>query len=654
MYQNLIVALLLVILAPRTFGQSSPEMSRLPISQGHPANYDVRIVEHASDTSVQMAEEATAFRANSKDHQQMAKDYMRMARTHDNNGNLVAARTALENMRRELTFIDDPRSSAAYHMQLGLLDYSEDQFEEAVKNLRAALGRYEQLQDTLLMASCLLNLGNAYRELEDDSRAIQHYNAALYIYEVNGDDASAALALGYVGNIYKEHGERELALSNYYKSLALHRKNDFRDDILVDLNNIGEVMIAGRDYDEAATYLQESLSIAREIDSQSGIIAALYNLAVIDLSTGSQNSALSRLEEVLRRARNINSATDIRNANQRISEVYERLGRTEQALSYRKQYDAWKDSVVNQTERDKQFRRETARRTRQEHLTGIEEQLATSERSRQAILRNAIIIVIILIGLLTAGTVYFLRQRAWAKNNIRHTDASYSELAARYEQLSTKMNLIRTQLDPNFLFHSMDSISRLILSGDNKNASLYLHKLSRLLKLSLENLETGRVTLDQELMQVESYVQMEQLRMEEKVNFEINVDRLPDGADVNVPPMILQPFVENALWHGLAHKGPGETRHLRIHVKEKRDAVVCTIEDNGVGRERAEQLSGHPLKGAEQSGIKIAEQRLRLLDRSGTGSLIRILDLKDRYGNAVGTRVEVLIPLNGKARPQLS
>ena len=102
-------------------------------------------------------------------------------------------------------------------------------------------------------------------------------------------------------------------------------------------------------------------------------------------------------------------------------------------------------------------------------------------------------------------------------------------------------------------------------------------------------------------------------------------------------------------WHGLAHKGEGESRHLRIHVKEKREAVICTIEDNGVGRERAEQLSTHHTKAKEQAGIRLAEQRLRMLDRNGNGSLIRILDLKDRYGNAVGTRVQVLIAVS-KAR----
>lgn len=645
MYRFVVVALILAFPAVMAVAQTAGETSRLSRQQQSETGYELETTQDDDTISTTVLDEATALRTKAPNHEQLVQEYMRLARTYDNNGNLIAARESLEKMRRELAYVDDPRSTAAYHMQLGLLDYSEDQFDEAVRNLQSALGMYEQLGDTLLMASCLLNLGNAFRELDDDVRAIQNYNAALYIYEVNGDDASAALALGYVGNIYKERGERELALSNYYKSLALHRKNDYREDIRIDLNNIGEVMIGAKDFDEASPYLLESLAISREIESQSGIITATYNLAVIDIATGDYAEAASLLEDVLRRARAVSSAIDIRNANQKLAEIYERSGRMEQALFYRKQYDAWKDSVVNQTERDRQFRREAARKTKQAQVVATEQLVADKELSRQRTLRNAIIIVIILIGILTAGTVYLLRLRAWSKNTIRETDARLNGLAGRNEQLEMQLNMIRTQFDPHFLYDSMESVSRLILSGDNKNASLYLSKLSRLLKLSLENLETGSVSLDNELMQMESYVQMEQLRMEEKVNFEINVDRIADGVDVMVPPMILQPFVENALWHGLAHKGEGETRHLRIYVKEKREAVVCTIEDNGVGRERAGQLSVHRINGKEQSGIRLAEQRLRNLDKSGSSSLIRILDLKDRYGNAVGTRVEVLIPL---------
>lgn len=643
MYRIVLVGLLFMVVVMRADGQPPADTPRMPISQAHPPSYGIETTQDFIDSTLLPDDPAST---GSRDHKQLVNDYMRMARTYDNNGNLVAARAALEKMRRELTYVDDPRAMAAYHMQLGLFDASEYQFSEAVVNLQKALGMYENLQDTVLMASCLLNLGNAYRELNDDAKAIQHYNTALYIYEVNGDDASAALALGFVGNIYKENGERELALSNYYKALALHRKNDFREDICIDLNNIGEVMIASRDYDEAAPYLLESLALSREINSQSGIIAATYNLAVIDMATGAFGNALSRLEDVLRRARITRSGVDIRNATQKLSELYERTGRMEAALQYRKQYDAWKDSVVNQTERERQLRREAARKARVEQLGAVEKQLVDKELLRQRTLRNAIVIIIILIGFLTAGVVYFLRQRAWMRRTMQDQDRSLRQLSFKHDDLDMKINMIRTQLDPHFLFNSMDSISRMVLAGDNKNASLYLNKLSRFLKLSLENLDTGRVSLDSELMQIESYVQMEQLRMDEKVNLEINVDRMVEGGDAMVPPLILQPFVENALWHGLAHKREGESRHLRIQVKEKHDIVVCTIEDNGVGRERAAFLSGHPVKGKEQSGIRHAEQRLRMLDRSGTGSLIRILDLKDRYGNAVGTRVEVMIPLS--------
>lgn len=642
MCRDLVVVLIMLLAGTPVWAQSVAAGSRLPVSDQLPVQYEVRTTADPADS---MLADGVPAELPSRDHEQLIKDYMQEARVNDNNGNLVAARNALERMRTELAYVDDPRATAAYHMQLGLLDYGEDQFESAIKNLQTALSMYEGLRDTVLMASCLLNLGNANRELGDDARAIQHYNAALYFYELNGDDASAALALGYVGLLYKEKGERELALSNFYKALALHRKNDYREDICIDLNHIGEVMIMVRDYDEAEPYLLESLALARELDSQSGIIAATYNLGVIDLAKASFPSAEARFLDVLRRARTIRSSVDIRNVSQRLSELYERTGRIAQALDFRRQYDAWKDSVIVQTERDRQFRREAVRRTRQEQLSDVQRRLSDQESARQSTLRTAMIILIVLAGLMTAGAIYFLRYRAWATRTMSEASTSIRDAGARIEKMESQLTLIRSQLAPDFLFGSIDAVSRMVLSGDNKNASLYLNKLARFLKVSLENLETDRVSLENELMQIESYVQMEQLRIDDKVNLEINIDRLADGADAKVPPMILQPFVENALWHGLAHKRPGDPRHLRIHVRERRDVLVCTIEDNGVGRERAEELAGRAQAVSNRpTGIKRAQQRLQLLDKSGSTSLIRIMDLKDRYGNAVGTRVEVMVP----------
>src|SRR6185312_10775345 len=146
MYRSLVVALLLTAFAVRAPGQSMPDTPQLPISRESAPDYYVETTtEELLDSAESVPQNATALRTTSRNHDELVKDYMRLARTYDNNGNLTAARVALEKMRHELSYVDDPRSTASYHMQLGLLDYSEDQFDEAVVNLTKASKMYEEL-----------------------------------------------------------------------------------------------------------------------------------------------------------------------------------------------------------------------------------------------------------------------------------------------------------------------------------------------------------------------------------------------------------------------------------------------------------------------------------------------------------------------------
>src|SRR5918993_3902537 len=152
MYRFVVVALLLALVVMRAAGQSAAEPPRSDVQEQREESYIAETMLDVIDSSSQsIPENATALRATRRNHEQLADDYMRLARSFDNNGNLTAARDALEKMHGELAYLDDPRSTAGYHMQLGLLDYSEDQFDEAVRNLLSALTFYQQLEDTVLM-----------------------------------------------------------------------------------------------------------------------------------------------------------------------------------------------------------------------------------------------------------------------------------------------------------------------------------------------------------------------------------------------------------------------------------------------------------------------------------------------------------------------
>src|SRR5690606_9664908 len=130
-------------------------------------------------------------------------------------------------------------------------------------------------------------------------------------------------------------------------------------------------------------------------------------------------------------------------------------------------------------------------------------------------------------------------------------DNQIKEANLRHQLSDLKMQALRAQINPHFLFNCLTSINRMIVKGDNENASLYLKKFARLVRLIVENGEATRVSLEDELALIEAYIQLEELRFKSKIGFEIDIDEKVEKENTFLPPMILQPFVENSIWHGL-------------------------------------------------------------------------------------------------------
>jgi sensor histidine kinase YesM len=207
------------------------------------------------------------------------------------------------------------------------------------------------------------------------------------------------------------------------------------------------------------------------------------------------------------------------------------------------------------------------------------------------------------------------------------------------------MKALRAQMNPHFLFNCMNSINTMILRDDNANASKYLTKFSKLVRLMLENSEKPKVTLQDELDMLNAYVVLESIRFKGKITYDLEVSKDIDKETTLIPSMILQPFVENAIWHGLLHTTK-KTGKLSIKVSEKDDFLQCSILDNGVGREAALKLHKKATTKNKSMGIKITTDRLRLLAKEKIEQVVKIIDLKDDKNNSLGTQVDILIPIS--------
>jgi ligand-binding sensor domain-containing protein/two-component sensor histidine kinase len=223
------------------------------------------------------------------------------------------------------------------------------------------------------------------------------------------------------------------------------------------------------------------------------------------------------------------------------------------------------------------------------------------------------------------------------------------KIKSQYERklANVEMTALLAQMNPHFLFNSLNSIDSYIIKNESKKASEYLNNFARLMRLILQNSRSNYISLKDELETLDLYLQMEALRFKGKFEYEINVDKEIDINATVIPPMLIQPYVENAIWHGLMHKNNGTTGKVQILISKNENKLLCVIQDNGIGRTRAEEIKAQKSAKHKQSmGMRITQDRIEMINKLyDTNTSMKIMDLQDIEGNSEGTRIELVIPV---------
>ena len=214
----------------------------------------------------------------------------------------------------------------------------------------------------------------------------------------------------------------------------------------------------------------------------------------------------------------------------------------------------------------------------------------------------------------------------------------------KQQSAELEMQALRAQMNPHFIFNSLNSINRFILQNDRLQASEYLTKFSKLVRMILQNSQASLITLESELDALGLYLEMEALRFNYHFTYKISVPKDLDIEVLKVPPLIIQPYVENAIWHGLMHKE--EKGQLDIEISEEGDHLYFKVTDNGIGRKRASELASKSATKHKSMGLKITAHRIAMMQHSGDEvSPVTINDLVEPDGTAAGTEVIIKMPV---------
>jgi tetratricopeptide (TPR) repeat protein len=411
----------------------------------------------------------------------------------------------------------------------------------------------------------------------------------------------------------------------------------------------GEYYLLRGDYATALPYFINSLDYQRRLNDRNQLMRCLGDLSRSYAGLGQNAAAFRYAREGLSLAGAVHARQNIRDACQLLSILYDREGRTDSAYFYFRRYILLKDSVLNDQLKGKFASYGFEQQIR---LLNQEKQLE-DDCLREEMLTKKLLIAGIAV-LLLLGVIYFRfvrlkrrneeyrRKRAENELEIQRLEGERAKAALLQRAKELEVQALRSQMNPHFVFNCLNAINRFILSHEAEAASDYLTKFSRLMRMIMNHSRHSTVTLAEETEMLRLYLDMERLRFKDAFDYSIEAGADVDAGELLIPPLLLQPFVENAVWHGLMHKE--ERGWLTITMEVHDQVLTCIIRDNGIGRRGAALLKSKSVERHKSMGLQITAERMALL--TGTDAkkpFFTIEDLYDEHGNAAGTQVTLTI-----------
>jgi hypothetical protein len=409
---------------------------------------------------------------------------------------------------------------------------------------------------------------------------------------------------------------------------------------------VGEAYFLKKDYKQANHLFLTATDKLRKMPLNWWISRGLLGLAKTYVATSNFDEAMKTGKEALLFANNNDARVARKDGYELVSDLFYRSGQYDSAYNYLKRFTLLKDSILNQQFLWKlnnyKSQAEKAKKDAEIGFLNRDNQIKTQKLKQGAFVKNSLIAGLILLLFLGLFILRILIQKRKSELQKQQLENEKKQAALQQKTIELEMQALRAQMNPHFIFNCLSSINKFILKNDTDTASDYLTRFSRLIRFGLINSQLSLIPLNDEIEMLRLYLDMERLRFSDSFDYNIIYENTIEPETIYIPPMLLQPFCENAIWHGLMHKeGHGK---LEVIMSVKDGQLQCIITDNGIGRQKAAELKTK--SGAKQKsfGLKITTERLALFNEEKIiHSFYNTEDLFDSGGNVAGTKVTLSI-----------
>lgn len=460
------------------------------------------------------------------------------------------------------------------------------------------------------------------------------------IFERIGDKKRLEITSTSLGNIYFWKKNFPKASNYYEKAYEISKSIGYNTGR--NLNNLGMIAHNMGNSEKGVTYYLAALEQYKNLGSKELIAQTQINIGDLYNDTGNFPQAIKFTQQGIDGLVAIKTTKGILEGYETLISAYAQSNNYSKAFEVQKRYVALKDSIFYKSQstelNELQAKFETEKKNKEILLLSNEN---TVQSKNNDLLRGALFFLILL-GLIL-WQFYTYRQKIQRERE--HIAQLRAEEAAQRQWQETELRALRSQMNPHFIFNCLNSIKSLTLKNETDKASMYITKFSRLMRQVLENSRSEWVSLHDELDTLTLYLDMEKLRFHNKFCFKLEVSPDLSTHSIKVPPMLIQPYVENAIWHGLMHKdGHGEVVVSLIENDDKQ--LIIKVIDNGIGRKRSSELKSKSATEKKSFGLKITSERMDILNQYyKINASSTINDLYDELGNPIGTEVCLIIPI---------
>lgn len=524
---------------------------------------------------------------------------------------------------------DQKGMSRAYN-SLGAVHSYQANYHLALKYHNESLSINKAIKDTLSMSFSLTNIGVIHFSIKNYDKAISYYNESIKYHRKKSNKQSTAELLNNLGLAYKEKREFKTALEKFKEALEIFKEHNIKAYIGICLNNIGDIYFQLNDVVTANYYFKEAIKTNLELDNALGLCNSYLGLAKVYFKQKKYTDALTnamKSKEISKKLKLINYQSEVTHL---LSAIYKQLEDYPNALENHEQYKILSDSLLNEEnikkiaaiEYEYKYKKELDDAEKRE--TKLTKTVETTTKDLEKSQRNLLlgIISFLVIALVLGSVIFYLKLR---------------NSKAKTQNIITEQKLLRTQMTPHFIFNSLSVLQGMILNKEESKSVNYLSKFSKLLRITLENSRDKTVLLSQELEAIENYLSLQNIE-NEKINFQLDVDKAIGTNTMKVPPMLIQPFVENAIEH--AFKKQKEDCKIEIKLTLVNAKLICVILDNGMGIDSSERNTNQNKKSL---ATKITKERLDYLSKDF--KMESSISIEDRSKfNEKGTQVTIQIP----------